>query len=79
MGGNQYTLVIENLPFVDGAIGIGSGNIMIYKGPYTFPVPADDIVAYTDRPNIGDANANYRLCVYEYSTYSDIDDIDGIG
>ena len=65
----KLTMVVENLPFMQGAIGVGSANMIIYRGDYTFPVPVDRIVAYTDRPNIGDANAAYRLCVFEHSNF----------
>lgn len=54
---------------MQGAIGVGSANMIIYRGEYTFPVPVDRIVAYTDRPSIGDTNAAYRLCVFEHSNF----------
>ena len=63
------TLVVEKLPFLQGAIGVGSGNIIIYRGAYTYPVPVDRIVAYTDRPNIGSTVNNYRLCTFEHSNF----------
>jgi hypothetical protein len=63
------TLVVEKLPFMQGAIGVGSGNIIIYRGPYTYPVPVDRIVAYTDRPGMGINVNNFRLCTYEHSNF----------
>ena len=29
----------------------------------------NNIVAYTDRPGVGDGNGNYRLCVFEHSNF----------
>jgi hypothetical protein len=65
----MLTMVVENLPYMQGAIGVGSANLIIYRGNYTFPIPTDKIVAYTDRPLIGNTNAAYRLCVFEHSNF----------
>lgn len=70
-GDQMYTLVVENLPFLEGAIGVDSANIIIYTGAYAFPVPVNRTVAFTDRPGLGSPTAaHYRLCVFEHSSFS---------
>lgn len=70
-GDQIYTLVIDKLPFMEGAIGVGSANMIIYTGAYTVPVPVNRIVAFTDKPALGiAASTNLRLCVMEYPSFS---------
>ena len=73
------TLVVENLPFISGAIGVGSPNILIYTGALAFPPPVNNIIAFTDRPlSTGiTATGNYRLCVFEFPSM--LPNTNGIG
>lgn len=71
--GEILTLVIDKLPVdarMQGAIGQGSPNIIIYSGKYQTAVPVDNIVAFTDRPiNLATGAAEWRLCVFERASY----------
>jgi len=78
VAGQKVTLVVEDLPFIAGAIGVGSPNVMIYTGDYTFPPNADNIIAFSDKPTLGVAGSEaFRLCVFEIPSM--LPNMNGIG
>lgn len=64
-----YTLVVDKLPSLLGAEGVGNGQIIIYEGDYLggrLLAPTDPIVAYsTELVDPPVAIDSYALCLYE--------------
>ena len=67
-----YTLVVDKLPALDGAIGAGNGQIIIYEGDYLNRAltVADPIVAYSsDLVDPAGGADSYALCLYEAQAF----------
>lgn len=63
-----YTLVVDRLPALLGAEGVGNGQIIIYEGDYLAGrslTPLDPIVAYSTELRDPAGAASYALCLYE--------------